>query len=224
MVDREKISAGNLIFLGFSLLYLPQLLLALVTTLDTKYSSLTILRNHPSLVMLPVFTFFTFSKQHNFCRSDTSDNRVMFSLKYTKINLAISMVSFALFNYVWRFSLRTESELFHQGYYYLLTYSAIYLFVASVILTITFIYFDYLFCCCCPCFLSSKQQIVVHDPNQPDRTFHLVDGEIIEVYEKAEGLRSIFIQMNIRDAVTSFSNNLNLSSPDPSVVTPNVSQ
>ena len=223
MVDREKISAGNLIFLGFSLLYLPQLLLALVTTLDTKYSSLTILRNHPSLVMLPVFTFFTFSKQHNFCRSDTSDNRVMFSLKYTKINLAISMVSFALFNYVWRFSLRTESDFF-KDYYYLVTYSAIYLFAASVILTITFIYFDHLFCCCSQCFLSSKQQIVVHDPNQPDRTFHLVDGEIIEVYEKAEGLRSIFIQMNIRDAVTSFSNNLNLSASDPSVVTPNVSQ
>ena len=92
MVDTDIINAGNLIFLGFSLLYLPQLLLALVTTLDTKYTSLTILWNHPSLILLPLFTFFTFSKPHNFCRSDASDNRVMFSVKYTKINMAVLMI------------------------------------------------------------------------------------------------------------------------------------
>ena len=195
LVDTDQIYAGYLIFLGFSLLYLPQLLLALVTTLDTKFSSLTILWNHPSLILLPLFTFFTFAKPHNFCRSDPSDNRVMFSVKYTKINMAISIGSFILFCAVMSFTMLSDSDIFHHLYYSLFAI----LFAVSVILTITFIYFDHLFCCCCQCFLSSKQQIVVHDPNQPARTFHLMDGEIMEVHEKAEGLRNIFIQMNISD-------------------------
>ena len=66
--------------MGLSILYLPQLLLALVTTLDFKWSSLNILRCHPSLIMLPVFTFFTFSKESNLCccSSAQRSSRVMF--------------------------------------------------------------------------------------------------------------------------------------------------
>ena len=218
LADTEKILYRNAIFLGFSLLYLPQLLLALMTTLDTKASSLTILWNHPSLIMLPLFTFFTFSKPHNFCRKDPSDNRVMFSVKYTKINMAMSIASYLLFCYVMRFTMLTKSEVF-QDFYSIFYNSISYLFTASIILTMTFVYFDHLFCCCCQCFLSSKHQIVVHDPNNPDRTFHLVNGEIIEVREKAEGLRGIFIEMNIRDAVTSFADNLDLATAEPSGVT-----
>ena len=223
LVDREIIYIGNLILLGFSLLYLPQLLLALVTTLDTKYTSLTILWNHPSLILLPLFTFFTFSKPHNFCRSDPSDNRVMFSVKYTKINLAISVVCYVLFCSLLSFTILTESDFF-QDYYVPFVFASCNLLVVSMILTMTFIYFDQLFCCCCRCFLSSKQQIVVHDPEQPDRIFHLVDGEIVEVHENSEGMRSIFIEMNIREALTAFTHNLNLSAPEPSVATANVSQ
>lgn len=203
LVDTDKIYARNAIFLWLSLLYLPQLLLALVTTLDTKYSSLTILWNHPSLILLPLFTFFTFSKHHNFCRSDPSDNRVRFSVKYTKINMAISIVSITIF--CSPVLLSTESA-FSQEYYEPFVYSIVYLLIVSVILTLAFIYFDHLFCCCCQCCLSSKQQIVVYDPNQPDRTFHLVEREIVEVHEK-----SVFIEMKIRDSVTSFTNSLNLS-------------
>ena len=111
----------------------------------------------------------------------------------------------------------TKSEIF-QDFYNIFYNSISYLFTASIILTMTFIYFDHLFCFCCQCFLSSKHQIVVHDPNNPDRTFHLVNGEIIEVHEKAEGLRGIFIETNTRDVVTSFADNLDLSAVDPSVV------
>ena len=199
LVDTEKIYAGNIIILGISLLYLPQLVLALVTTLDSKLSSLTILWNHPSLILLPIFTFFTFSKPHNFCRKDPSDNRVRFSVRYTKINMAISLCSFILFCSVLDLTLLSDSDVDHDLYYCLFSIH----FAVSMILTIIFIYFDYIFCCCCRCFLSSKHQIVVHDPNKPDRTFHLVNGEIIEVHEKSEGLRSMFIEMILRDILPS---------------------
>ena len=208
--------------LGFSLLYLPQLLLALITTLDFKYSSLTILWKHPSLILLPFFTFFTFSKPRNFCRKDPSDNRVMFSVKYTKINMAISIASYTLFCYVMRFILQDKSDIF-ENYYSFSFWGIFFLFALSIILTITFLYFDYLFCCCCQCFLSSKNQTVVCNPNQPDKTFHLVNGEIIEISEKAEGLRSKFIEMNTRDAVIFFANNLDLTVAVPTVVTAHVS-
>ena len=209
--------------LGFSLLYLPQLLLALITTLDFKYSSLTILWKHPSLILMPFFTFFTFSKPRNFCRKDPSDNRVMFSVKYTKINMAISIASYTLFCYVMRFILQDKSDIF-ENYYSFSFWGIFFLFALSIILTITFLYFDYLFCCCCQCFLSSKNQTVVYNPNQPDKTFHLVNGEIIEISEKAEGLRSKFIEMNTRDAVISFANNLDLTVAVPTVVPANISQ
>ena len=176
-------------------MYLPQLLLALFTTLDFKFTSLTILRNHPSLIMLPVFTFFTFSEPHNFCRSDPDDSRVMFSLKYTKINMAISIACYILFCYVMRFTLLNESDIF-QNYYSLFFWSNFLLFVLTLILAISFMYFDYIFCCCCNCFLAATQQLSVYDPNHPERKLKLQDGKIVEDKERDEELKSEIIEMN----------------------------
>ena len=178
-------------------MYLPQLLLALMTTLDMKFTSLSILRNHPSLIMLPVFTFFTFSKPHNFCRRNPDDSRVMFSLKYTKINIAIGIASYILFCYVMRFTLLTESDVF-KNYYSLFFWTNFLLFVLTLILAVIFMYFDYIFCCCCNCFLSAKQQLSVYDPNDPERKLKLEDGNIVEDpdQEKEEELRSEIIEMN----------------------------
>ena len=195
LVDTEKIAVRNAIFLGGSILYLPQLLLALMTTLNTKSTSLSILRNHPSLIMLPVFTFFTFSKPHNFCRSNPDDSRVMFSLKYTKINIAISIACYILFCYVMRFTLLTKSDIF-QDYYSLFFWSNFLLFVLTLILAIGFIYFDYIFCCCCNCFLAATQQLSVYDPNHPERKLKLQDGKIVEDKEREEELKSEIIEMD----------------------------
>ena len=195
MVDTEKINPRNAILLGGAILYLPQLLLALMTTLDMKFSSLSILRSHPSLIMLPVFTFFTFSKPHNFCRRNLEDSRVMFSLKYTKINIAISIGCYILFCYVMRFTLLTESEVF-RNYYSLFFWSNFLLFVLTLILAISFMYFDYIFCCCCNCFLSAKQQLSVYDPNQPERKLKLEDGNIVEDREVDAELSLEILEMS----------------------------
>ena len=137
------------------------------------------------------------------------------------ISVASTLLFCILMDFI--FLCHTEEDIY-ENLYQPLVWSSIYLIVASVILTITFIYFDHIFCCCCQCFLSSKQQIVVHDPNKPDKTFHLVNGEIIEAPEKAVGLRSKFIEMKTRDAVISFSNNLDLTAAETSEVTGQVSQ
>ena len=194
LVDTDKIYARNAIFLGAAILYLPQLLLALTTTLDTKSSSLRILRNHPSLIMLPVFTFFTFSKPHNFCRSNFEDSRVFFSLKYTKINMAISIACYILFCYVMRFTVQDKSDIF-ENYYSLVFWLNFFLFILTLILTISFMYFDYIFCCCCRCFLAAEQKLSVYDPNHPERKLILEDGKILEEKEVVEEPRSEAIEM-----------------------------
>ena len=74
-------------FLLILLLFLPQLLLAIFSTLDlSSRNSLKILISHPSLILLPVFTFFTFSKIQ--C---CGDRRVKFSVRFTLINMAVTV-------------------------------------------------------------------------------------------------------------------------------------
>ena len=185
-MDTKKINPGTSILMGFSILYLPQLFLALMTTLDKKISSLNILRYHPSLIMLPVFTFFTFSKNSNFCRgSESMDSRVMFSLKYTKINMGISLASYVIFCYVMKYTILTESDIY-KNYYDLFYWTNFLLFVFTVILAISFLYLENFYWFCCDCFLDAKQEIFVHDPLHPDKTFKLVNKQIIEIHEETE--------------------------------------
>merc|ERR1711988_1318190 len=86
-------STPSYLLLPIFLLFVPQCLLAIFSTLNlSSKSSLKIITHHPSLLILPTFTFFTFSKVKVFsCGSESS---VMFSKKFTFVNMAVSVVGY----------------------------------------------------------------------------------------------------------------------------------
>ena len=73
------------------MIFLPNLLLALMLILKTKKSSLKMILSHPSLLLMPVFTLFTFSKINSGCGNGEKDERIAFSLKFTIINFFLSV-------------------------------------------------------------------------------------------------------------------------------------
>merc|ERR1719510_2324590 len=80
--------------------FIPPLLLSLFSTLNFfNTSSLKILYRHPSLIILPTVTFFTFSRLNIGCCSE--NNKVGFSKKFTYINIAVSMVSYVVWGVWW---------------------------------------------------------------------------------------------------------------------------
>ena len=85
------------------LMCLPQLVLALATTIDRK--NVKILVQHPSLVLLPVFSFFTFSKKKvNLCCKGPQDSRVHFSYFYTLINIIVTSICYGLDVFLYLFN------------------------------------------------------------------------------------------------------------------------
>ena len=79
----------------FSALWLPQTILAVWTTLDIRNrNSLNILITHPSLILLPIITVYTFRRIKEI---SSSDIRIKFSSTYTWINFAISTIGFVGF-------------------------------------------------------------------------------------------------------------------------------
>ena len=72
----------------FAILFLPELLLSVysVNSIRTVYLQ-------PSLLLLPLFTFFTFSRV-SFGWQAPPDNRIKFSQKMTFLNMALAMVGF----------------------------------------------------------------------------------------------------------------------------------
>ena len=143
--------------LNILLSFLPQFLLALFSTLNFRdKSSLKILYRQPSLIILPTVTFFTFSKV-GLCNRDS---RVIFSKKFTWLNVAVSTIGFV----VWRASLDWRD-----------TSVLSFLLVPSFILTALFIHLDCYCCCCC----NSREQLSVYDPSL-DKRFIMVDGEVVE--------------------------------------------
>ena len=135
--------------------------------------------------MLPVFTFFTFSKENNYlCRSSDvpTDSRVMFSRKYTKMNMVISITFYVIYCFVMNATVLTESDIY-LDYYHLFYWANLLLFVLTVSLAISFLYLDSFCCCCCQWFLEAKQEIFVYDPNDPNKTYKLEDKKISVFFE-----------------------------------------
>ena len=68
--------------------FLPSYLLAIISTLDlTNKKSLSILISHPSLVLLPTFTYFSYAKLQ-ICE----DRRITFSPKMSIVNIILNTV------------------------------------------------------------------------------------------------------------------------------------
>ena len=171
LLDTDKMSTSLAALVGLSILYLPQLLLTLLTTLNLNMTSLTILRNHPSILILPVFTFFTMGKPDSVCWSDPKETRVMFCSRATKMNIYLSCACYALYWFFLNNSpLINLDTVVLKDYIDILWVMIHILFILAIALTITFIYFDFFCCCCCAWFLSAKQEIVVFDHKQSDQS------------------------------------------------------
>merc|ERR1719510_1882935 len=97
MERRGNISLALTVTILFS--FLPPILLSLFSTVNFfNKSSLKILYRHPSLIILPTVTFFTFSRLNIGCCSE--NNRVSFSTKFTYINIAVTTVGYVVWG-VW---------------------------------------------------------------------------------------------------------------------------
>ena len=169
----EKRSSSDLavtILLLTSILFLPQLLLSLFTTLNFRdKSSLKILYRHPSLIILPIVTYFTFSR-HNIgcCCCCSENNRVSFSKKFTWVNIAVSTVGFVVWLVWYYFSIigyyNSKYEAW-EDYFIPTLVTTLSLHVSSILLTALFLHTDKLCCCCC----DPREQLSVYDPDLDKR-------------------------------------------------------
>ena len=157
--------------LSSALLFLPQTVLAVVSTLNFRSrNSLKILTRHPSLIILPTITFFTFSKIKMDCTG--TESRVTFSKKFTLLNIGVSAVSYLCWLFWFYFQVEEEND------EYLIVFSMTASCLAlSALLTILFLHVDNI---CCDCCLSAGELISVYDPST-DRRFILQEGAIVDI-------------------------------------------
>ena len=162
-----KIQTGFLI----SFFIVIQLCFSLFCTIGwSKKSAKTILKQ-PTLILLPIFTFFTFAKM-SVCCGKEHDFRLKLSKHYTVINFVMkTLISIPVA--VIYFKVQNGGR---QSYFSGIIISG-YFFGALL----TFIY---LFCtpscgCCCSCCVGGQQVIHVYDPDLPDQEFVFRNGEVI---------------------------------------------
>ena len=163
-------SRDNNILTGITiiLLFLPPLILSIITTIGWR--NRRVLIQHPSLILLPVFTFFTFSKMKVSCGRNTltsQDHRIKFSYLYTWINMVTSSLCFGSIFVISRMMVDDVWQSKTLSYW-LLHISTI-LFGFGINLTILFLYLEKWFapCCHCEC-LHIKMDFTVYDPDQDD--------------------------------------------------------
>ena len=76
--------------LSISFLTLTNLLIAIITTVEIR--NFKVLVHHPYLVLLPVFTFFSFKrKKIGFCNGGVGDSRIQFSPLMTSIDMGLTL-------------------------------------------------------------------------------------------------------------------------------------
>ena len=78
------------IVLTFLLLFLPGLVLGLVLVLDRR--TVAVVWRHPHLLLMPAFTYFTFSRRQ--VALSSRDSRVQLSLRYSGLNMVLSCLAF----------------------------------------------------------------------------------------------------------------------------------
>ena len=80
------------IVLTFLLLFLPGLVLGLVLVLDRR--TVAVVWRHPHLLLMPAFTYFTFSRRQVALSSRARDSRIQLSLRYSGLNMVLSCLAF----------------------------------------------------------------------------------------------------------------------------------
>ena len=95
------------------------------------------------------------------------------------------MVSYWITNRDW-----INSEIF-----YLIIFTPIMvLHIIGVICTLSFVWFDRISCCCCACW-RGQEEVVVYDPDHPEASLVLKDGEIIDRNEQEEETQHVETDM-----------------------------
>ena len=85
-----RVTTTVAVTVGLIYSFAPTMLLALVVTMSRK--NWKILYQHPYIILLPVFTFFTIAKNKVSC-GGPSDSRLVFSKRFTYGNIILSLIS-----------------------------------------------------------------------------------------------------------------------------------
>ena len=188
--------------------------------------SLRILISHPYLVLLPTFTFFSFSKLR--C---CGDRRVSLSPGLTIVNMVINtapgcivcgffILALLFLGIIFVPEERSYSDVLSNPYYILLLFLFLSQPFFSVIFTLLFLYLEKISCfSCCQ---SAGRLVRVFDPEQPEKTFIMEDGQVVEAdLDVEEGehseLKGLEEKCNSEPASPTPSNITSSSLPAPSV-------
>jgi len=183
------LGAWSVLFIA--ILFLPGFLLSLLSLCHYKTSFKDIF-SHPSLVLLPVFTHFTFSFRPMYCSSRQKDvGRVQWSKICTLINIVLSLVGMCVMLTGWgKAAVSDRGKSSFLGFLYI---GVIFLTVPIIgmILTLIFCYVDTCYCCCCCCCCSTPCspdiQMGVLQPQDPLTEF--VVGKDNELFTMGEWMR-----------------------------------
>ena len=154
-------------------LFIPLPLFAIWSSIGAKKSSLKVIFQHPSIILLPIFTYFTFSKMNTSCWGKR-DVRLIFSPLHTWLNIIISS------GCIYCFFLAGDIGPWNFGIDFVL------LNIPAVVPTVIFLHYDYLFCCCCECCLQPATKMSVYDPDNQDLELVFKDGRVEEVNTDGE--------------------------------------
>ena len=164
----------------FLLLTLPNLLTAISTTME-RNNVRKVLIQHPHLLLLPTYTFYSFEKlQHNCnCGCAELDHKIRFSKRMSIMNIIIQSICFGVvfgLSVVWQFDsdwkrggLTSLLPDFSPLTIVLLVYS-LPPFILAIILSMIFLFMEKCCGCCClsvAC-CNISDQIRVFDPDREE--------------------------------------------------------
>ena len=162
--------------------FLPQFLLAVFSVLDFRSgNSLRILYRQPSLLLLPTFTCFTFSRVSSSYRGQ-ADNRVVFSKRMTIANMVLTAAgTVACVIYIQIIDFSDHSDhiefLYRMPYVFLIALIfALILVCPGTIATLLFLFNDKMSGCCCNCWTAPPLEEVAYDPERPETLIVLNKG------------------------------------------------
>ena len=157
------------------------ILLTFVTTIQvTNIKSLKIIFTQPHLLLLPMFTFFSFQKE-NILSFRRSNIRVKISP-----NLSISNIIIHGIILVHIIDLGIYLSPGFVSVSTLVLAIVLPLYIIATLVTLSTLYFHKIFSCCCSCWNSPEDYVGVFDPEQPDKQFKLENGEVVEVNDNTE--------------------------------------
>ena len=114
-------------------------------------------------------TFYTLAKVNVLC--GPNDHRIGVSKGWSYVNIIISSIA-----YSFPFDINDNGgyDYNHSSSHLIM---GVPLFSVGAILTIIFLHYDSLFCCCCDCCLG-EEQVVIHDPSNPEANLVWKDGKV----------------------------------------------